>query len=325
MAEPNLQDDEALRREAHHWVVRLTSGAATDADAWQLSAWRDRSPAHEAAYRDAVHLWKQLAPVADRQQLLDRMQRKRRAAIHRRMLIGGAALAASGAGLFFAGDRLHGDRLHVVPSLAELTAEYRTGTGEQRRLTLEDGSAVEMNTRTSLSVRFNEAERRIELAGGEATFTVSPNPARPFVVAAAGGETRALGTVFDVQRKSDEVCVTCLEGKVQVRRINSVELQSAEQVVYSGSGLHRPRSVDPELIASWRRGVLVFRDEPLRQVVGELNRYRPGLIVLAAVERADQRVSGVFHLDRLEEVLTQIERIGGFRSLSLPGRVVILR
>lgn len=250
--------------------------------------------------------------------MLDKERHLRRVMLRRRALVGGTALAASGAGLLFLGGRLD-----LIPSLGELTAQHRTGTGEQRRLALEDGSVIEMNTRTSLSVRYGGAERRIDVAGGEAIFTVHPDPARPFIVTAAGGETRALGTVFAVKQHDDGVCVTCLEGRVEVRRMGSVELDAAQQVTYSDAGLTQPRAVDPELAASWRRGVLVFQDEPLRGFVGELNRYRPGRIILAS--STDRHVSGVFHLDRLDEALTQVERIGGLRSLSLPGRIVVLR
>ncbi|WP_187830154.1 FecR family protein [Siccirubricoccus phaeus] len=321
MAKARQHDDDGLRQEAHRWVVRLTSGAATDADAWQLSAWRSRSPAHEAAYRDAVRLWHQLAPVANEQGLVDREQHRRRAVRRRRALVGGTALAASGAGLI-----LLGKRLDLVPSPGVLAAWHRTSAGEQRRLALEDGSVVEMNTRTSLSVRYGGVERRIDLADGEAIFTVRPDPARPFVVTAAGGETRALGTVFDVRRDGDEVSITCLEGKVRVQRIGSVDLEAAQQVAYSPAGLARsPRSVDPELATGWRRGVLVFRDEPIRRVLGELNRYRPGRIILATAEPAGRHVSGVFHLSRLDEALTQVERIGGLRRIALPGGILLLR
>ncbi len=320
MANPRQKDDEALRQEARSWVVKLTSGTATDADAWQLSAWRNRSPAHEGAYRDAVSLWNQLAPVANRQALADSTLQQRRRVVRRRRLIGGGAAVAASVGLI-----VTGERLALIPSVDEMLAEYRTGTGEQRRLTLADGSLVEMNTQTSLSVRYSAAERQVTLAGGEATFTVQADPQRPFIVAAAGGETRAIGTVFDVRRDGGVVCVTCLEGKVEVRRHTSTVLLPAQHVRYSDAGLGAVATVDPDLITGWRQGILVFRDETLAGVVAELNRYRPGLIVLAGGDHADQHVSGVFHLDRLAEVMEQLERIGGVRALALPGRLVILR
>ena len=49
-----------LTRDALAWVVRLTSGDATLADAELLLDWRARSPKHERAYRDAVKCWRAL-------------------------------------------------------------------------------------------------------------------------------------------------------------------------------------------------------------------------------------------------------------------------
>lgn len=321
MAEPQEDQDHAVRQEARRWMVRLTSGAATDADAWQLVAWRNLHPTHEAAYREAVHLWKQLGPVAAQQAMLDAeaLGRARRL-VRRRVLIGGSAIAASVAGILVAGTRLE-----LIPGLGEMLAEYRTGTGERRRLALADGSIIEMNTRTGLSVKYSAAERRIALAGGEATFTVTPDPARPFIVAAAGGETKAVGTIFNVRRDGDDACVTCLEGRVSVEREGRVELGADEQVAYSARGLGQPSTVDPMLATAWREGLLVFRDETLSRVVAELNRYRPGLVLLAGGTRGDQRVSGVFHLDRLDEVIAQIARTSGSQVYHLPGRIVVLR
>ncbi|HVZ07813.1 FecR family protein [Rhodopila sp.] len=319
MAEAGRDDDDRLGSEARAWLVRLTSGEATDADAWQFGVWRQQSPRHEAAYRDATRLWRALAPVAHGQMLLDRAARGRR--VRRRALIGtAAAAAAAGAALV-----IGGQRLQRVPSLGALMAQYRTGTGEQRRVTLEDGSVVEMNTRTSLTARFSDAERRLDLVEGEALFTVRPESGRPFVVSAAGGETRALGTVFDVRIGDAAVQVTCLSGRVAVERLQHVELWPGQQVTYSSQGLGDIVTVTPDLVDGWRRGVLVFRDAPLREVVAELNRYRPGLIVLIGGVETERHVSGVFHLDRLDEVLAQIERIGHVQAMSLPGRIILLR
>lgn len=320
VAERCQADDEALRKEARRWIVRLTSGAATDADAWRLSLWRNQSPRHEAAYVEAIRLWHQLPRAAARHATIDEAQHQPRLIRRRRAILGGVGLAAAVSGLV-----VGADRLAVIPTLGELNAQYRTGTGDRRRLVLEDGSVVEMNTRTSLSVRYDGSERRVELAGGEALFTVMPRSARPFIVAAAGGETRAVGTVFDVRRDAEAVCVTCLEGRVRVQRFEEIELQAAQQVSYSSDGLGRSRSIDADLVTGWRQGVLVFRDEPLSRVVAELNRYRPGLVLLAGADKAGRRVSGVFHLDRLDEVVTQIARTAGLRPLSLPGQLVILR
>lgn len=93
---------------------------------------------------------------------------------------------------------------------------YATQIGEQRSITLEDGSSVELNSRSRIRVRFTDAERSVDLLEGQALFTVAKNPARPFIVATGDTRVRAVGTQFDVYRKSAGTVVTVIEGRVAV-------------------------------------------------------------------------------------------------------------
>ncbi len=166
----------ALDSEAHGWVRLLASGEATDADAEACRRWCARSAAHVAAFAEAKRFWKTLATAgndwrAQEAQLAHR-QRARRV-MSRRVMLGGA-LAASVAG--FAAVR---PPLDLWPSVFELGTSYRTGIGEQQRVSLVDGASVQMNTRTSLSLTSDP--REIELVSGEASFQIAPQPA-PFNV-----------------------------------------------------------------------------------------------------------------------------------------------
>ncbi|MEJ1961320.1 MAG: FecR domain-containing protein [Gammaproteobacteria bacterium] len=93
---------------------------------------------------------------------------------------------------------------------------YRTSIGEQRSITLPDGSIVELNARSKVRVQFREDERGIELLSGQALFRVAKDKTRPFVVRSDHAQVRAVGTQFDVYRKSGGTLVTVLEGRVAV-------------------------------------------------------------------------------------------------------------
>jgi len=93
---------------------------------------------------------------------------------------------------------------------------YVTGVGEQRTVTLADGSRLEMNSRTRLRVRFTAKERSIDLFDGQAFFKVAKSAERPFIVRTTNASVRAVGTEFDVYRKEDGTVVTVVEGKVAV-------------------------------------------------------------------------------------------------------------
>src|SRR5262249_38998558 len=135
------------------WVRRLTSGDATKADADAFAHWRDSSAAHKAAFADASRLWKAFGPAGQRLRMPDAAiagETTSRPALHvnRRMVLGGA-IAASVA----AGAAIVRPPLDLWPSLSELTADYRTAIGEQRRIAVASGVSIAMNTQTSIALR----------------------------------------------------------------------------------------------------------------------------------------------------------------------------
>jgi transmembrane sensor len=93
---------------------------------------------------------------------------------------------------------------------------YTTDVGEHRSLTLADGSTVDLNARSSIRIEFTSAERRVELLDGQALFQVAKDKLRPFIVHSGDATVRAVGTQFDVYRKSSGTTITVLEGRVAV-------------------------------------------------------------------------------------------------------------
>jgi transmembrane sensor len=93
---------------------------------------------------------------------------------------------------------------------------YSTGTGEQRSVRLDDGSTVDLNSQSKVRVRFSEHRRDVELLEGQALFRVAKDKERPFIVATDNTHVRAVGTQFDVYRKTSGTVVTVLEGRVAV-------------------------------------------------------------------------------------------------------------
>lgn len=79
--------------------------------------------------------------------------------------------------------------------IRHVRADHRTSTGEQRTITLADGSTVQLNAETGLSVTWTQNVRRLVLHQREAFFTIAPDQASPFEMEAGGGTVRALGTM----------------------------------------------------------------------------------------------------------------------------------
>jgi transmembrane sensor len=332
--QPTTEQD-ALKREAYQWVMRLTSGEATTADTAALTRWRQTSQAHRRAFAEANLLWNKLGPAAvesacrgaaSAQAAMGRPLAGSDRRLGRRAFLGGAMAASAVA----AGYLVTRPPLDLWPSLGELTADYRTGTGQQRQIAFEDNVSVKLNTRTSITVLSSDIgpdqADRIELISGEAAIAAKPQALRPFIVTAAQGQTIATNARFNVRRNGATVCVTCLEGAIRVQHLGQAStVQSHQQVVYTADSLGATVGVDdPEMVTAWERGLLVFRNDPLAHVIEEVNRYRPGQIILMNGELGKRPVLATFRIDRIEEVVPRLQTVFGVQIKTLPGGIVLV-
>ncbi|MBB4196407.1 transmembrane sensor [Rhodoblastus sphagnicola] len=320
--ETDQQRREAIQRDALAWLARV-SLSRTAADIAAMRRWRDQSPAHAAALAQAGRLWRELAapvealaregatsadsPAADRPS--------------RRALLGGGIALAAG----LAGIALVRPPLQMWPSLAELSADRRTGIGEQQHLALEDAVSVDLNTRTSIALHAADQGAGFDLISGEAAITVARQVGKPFHVVAADGRVMTSRAVFNVRRDGASVRLTCIEGDVAVecgRR--NLTLRAAEQVAYDADGLGGVVSVDPGAVAAWRDGALLFRNTPLAEVIDEVNRYRTGRIMLIDSRLGRRLVTARFEIKHLDTVLVQIADVFKAPVKRLPGGLVLV-
>lgn len=307
-----------LKREALAWVVRLKSGEATVADAEALARWRAEHPDRDAAFREAARIWQLLGPAAVAVARSTGHQATRSPLLARRAVVGGA-LAAS----VVAAAALVRPPLDLWPSLSELAADVRTAKGERRRIVVGGDVVIELNTQTSLSRR--RSERRIDLLAGEAVVICRHSPNGPFELAAAGGSVAVEDGEFAVRCDDGAVTVTCLSGTVEVQhRAGHVALASGLQTDYSAASISPPAAADPEVATGWISGRLVFKDRPLGEVIAEVNRYRSGHIVVINSAVARRTVNATFHLDRLDDVIAQIQDAFGVSVTTLPGGFVLI-
>jgi transmembrane sensor len=322
---------EGLRRESLDWIVRLTSGRVTGEDASALAAWKAQSTAHVAAFEDALRLRQQLK-VAGRE-LMARLAhganenaasaepipfRPRRSPVARRAFLGGA-IAASAAGIMIARPPLG-----LWPSFAELTADYHTGKGEQRQVQLAAGVSMLLNTQTSLSIASRKDGASVRLISGEANFRADLDQEQRLAVLAGDSEIRATKANFNMRYEDGAACVSCLSGAVQVHRPAGTVLVTDNQQFTFGSG-HPDRLSPINRVAAtdWQHGILVFREMPFHQMVGEINRYRPGKVILANDDLAQRKFNGMFRIGHLDGAIVAIQQLG-VRVRQLPGGIVLL-
>lgn len=321
--------DARLRDQAAHWCSLLQSGSATRADLEACKRWCAQSPAHAQAWRAERTAMAALDPAAGRlaqrhPEYLDRAQasawRRLWMPQHRsgrRAFLGGAVAASAGAWLALR------PPLGLWPSVWDYTADYRTATGEQRAVALGDQLDVQMNTQTRINVRRDPAAPELELLGGEAEINVAAGPAGWTVVAGAG-RVMAREARFNVRYTGPHIMVACLEGSVRLAMPLGMELQAGQQAIYDGSGEVRRSTSDPEQISAWRQGALNFVDAPLSEVVAEINRYRPGKVLLrnAALARRTVRMRVV--LSEVNDAVDLLSALTQAPKVELPGDIVVL-
>ena len=208
---------------------------------------------------------------------------------------------------------------------------FSTAVGGRRELTLPDHSRVTLNTNTCMGVAFAPTARMILLPYGEATFHVTPNAQRPFIVRA--GQNRlfqAVGTDFNVRVLSpDHVELTVTEGNVKViyRQDNLAEtpgelrLQdhrtyddttvSALQTALVEPGMQFVRKLeasDLHALLAWQQGLILFDDATLTDALAEVDRYTTTQFVLADQRLRNIRIGGQFRTGDVEGLLASLRK-----------------
>ncbi len=323
--------------QAQAWLVKLRSGHATQDDLHAYRRWCAERSEHARAAHALNDLWGTLnaagAEIDAELPAVARAWNGEASRVHpmrpgRRAFVG-FAIAAGASWLAVR------PPLQLWPSIGDLTSDYRTGTGEQRQVALSDRVVVEMNTQTRINLlparAQGDAQRGVDLLAGEAEI-VAAQPAigrassvRPVVVVAGRGKLTADIAQFNIRRTDNMVCVTCVSGSVAFEHPQQrLTLSAAQQLVYDDREVRPVVRVDLKAATAWRRGVLVFDRVPLAQVIDEINRYRPGKIILRNAELGGSQVQAQFALAKLDGAIDMIGKLYGARVTRLPGDIVLL-
>jgi len=204
--------------------------------------------------------------------------------------------------------------------------ESTTARGETGELHTADGSRLHLNADTLLAYRVAGSERRVELRQGEVFFEVAPDPDRPFVITAGASRIEVLGTVFNVNRLGHQVEVRVYEGRVRVAAAGNLELAAGDSVLVDGRRLGAVTQFDQSAgRADWMQNWLDVTEQPLKDVLLQLQRHSRRDIVLADILSARQKVSGRFRLDQPRQSLELLADLQGLELREEAGRYILSR
>ncbi len=301
------------------WHARLES---PDMDWAQFGVWLEADAEHRRAYESIALLDAEIAEAAPA--IAARLPANdvdtvapaaaMRPARWRLAALGGGGALAAGLAL-----------LLVVPSAETAAQIYTTGRSETRAVTLADGSRMQIDRGSRVTVS-GARSPVIEIAQGAASFAVRHDPSRVLTVRAGGYEVRDIGTRFDVVSAHGRVAVTVAQGMVGVTPIGGASADMT--TLHAGQALDitpatqiaERRSIDPARVADWADGRLEYDGAPLALVAADISRYadRPLMVDPSA---ADLRFSGVLTIGDGSRLVDQLRAVLPIRARAVGGVV----
>jgi transmembrane sensor len=200
---------------------------------------------------------------------------------------------------------------------------FSTAIGDHTLLKFADGTEIELNTDSAIRYRMTTVERTVWLEKGEAWFRVAHNATNPFAVVAGNHRIADLGTEFLVRRGADGTEVALLNGRAALSTdgAQTAMLKPGDDAIATSVSISVSRKSQRELAdeLAWRRGILVFRNTRLADVVREFNRYNTTKLVIADPAIADKTITADAPINDYEsflqfaetELKLRIDREGG--------------
>ncbi len=156
-----------------------------------------------------------------------------------------------------------------------------TKNGQRSMVVLPDSSTVWLNSGTTLTYFDNFSENKREvLLEGQAFFEVAPDESTPFTVQTGDLMVSVTGTAFDVNAypETGRVGVALESGKVELHHRKSVSfnytMHPDELACYNLSeNSMNVTTIDINRYSSWKDGLLIFRNEPIKNVFEKLSRW----------------------------------------------------
>jgi transmembrane sensor len=295
--------DPAAEDQASLWAARLEGSHLTDSDRAELDAWLGADSTRRALLSSYCRLSAKLDVIvpelaaAGAIELPPVPERPRSAWNPWKLATAAMAAAAVVIGVV------------QYERTSARTEDLSTPAGQRGSFTLSDGTRVELNANTSITVENGRTERRVHLANGEAFFVVSKDKSRPFTVDTPAGSVRVTGTIFNVLTEStSQLDVIVVEGSVQVRPDDAAggpTTLAAGGVLKAENGSLSIKTLSPADVddaLAWRQGQIVCKAMPVSEALARFAHYH-GRVMEVTAGAGARRCGGVYSLGNVDEFL----------------------
>lgn len=297
---PNVSAQVA--EQAVHWLLEMQQGPLDTRQQQAWEQWLNAHSEHRRAWEHIQRVNQRLRNVSSplaHATLNTPKSATRRRALKMLLLLGAGSAVTWG--------------LRERQLLPPLLADYRSPVGERRRLALDDGSQLQLNSGSAVDIRFDAQRRLIRLLEGELLLTAAQDP-RPLQVLTAHGLLESHNARFNVREYADHTQVAVFAGQVDIRgRHGPAFLLGASRQASLGINGTGPATALDANSGAWTEGMLVAAHMRLTDFLEELGRYRRGQLHCDEAV-ANLLVSGTYPLDNSERILDLLE-------ISLPVKV----
>jgi len=204
-------------------------------------------------------------------------------------------------------------------------------------VTLPDTSKITLSPGSKIYYSYQKNDKREVKLDGEAYFSVTPDPDKPFFVYSGGLVTRVLGTTFTVSAFSDvaEVKVSVNSGRVEVYPAAQSEnagqsrltLKPNQQAVFKKEDLSLTRILveEPRVVISEEAlKAYSYTDAPLSEIFQGLEEVYGIQVIYDEEKFKDCRVNMSLTTETLFEKLELIGKIVEARYNVVDGQVIVI-
>jgi ferric-dicitrate binding protein FerR (iron transport regulator) len=301
-------------------LAKYLSGEAAEEDKRLVERWLRRNDKHRKRFEETKMHWNNIENHEHSQVNVDaawdnlytrirqeegegyRQPTTRQLSSH---LLRYAAVALLLIGLGFGG-------FHTYQAIQTVSVETPAETGK-KQVHLPDGSMAYLNygSQVNYPKNFQQKDREVEIEKGEVYFDVESDPSRPFIISAQDARIEVLGTSFNVNTNfaDQRVEVFVESGKVRLSRKEHPDrflvLESGYKGILTSSALRKTKSTNSNYIA-WATGRLMFKGQPLGEVVKTLKRTYQAEITIKNPEIKSYKITTNFTDEPIDTVLAVI-------------------